>query len=146
MSNQLQVKRSGVTTVTYGRVNAFRLRVDVTAPPGSTMDPNVFIFLQRPVNPYNDTETSDFHAIASPADIAEFPVGGPREGTEFPFFRLDYVELDFRATSLLERTWLTIVADIDNLLKVMNRLAVLTPIETVTLGESAEGSESSESA
>lgn len=131
---RLLITRKEVTKVNYQYLGAFRLRIEVTDPSSSGADPNVFIYNQRPINPYDQTVEADFLAVASPVDMAEYPAGEPRDGTEFPFFRLDYVELDFRSTAYVEKAWGLIVAEVSNLLAALNRLEALEVTEELWVG------------
>lgn len=145
---RLLLTRSEVQNVNYAELGAFRLRVDATDPSDSGADPNVFLFLRRPANTYDGSVLDDFHAVASPVDMAEYPAGEPRDGTAYPFFRASSVELDFRATSQAEEAWLLIVADVSNLLSALNRLDALTATQEVWVGAAHVdgGSQSSDSA
>lgn len=134
MARRLKLTKSQLTEVNYQYLGAFRLRVTASDPTDSGADPYVFLYNARPVNPYDDTVTADFMAIASPGDLAEYPVGEPDANTTYPFFRLDYVELDFRSTEQAERAWLLIVAEVDTLMKALDRMEQLVPTDEVWVG------------
>lgn len=138
MPRRLKLSRSQVVGVDYRSLGAFRLRVDVSDPSDSGADPYVFLLLRRPQNPYGDQPPDDFHAVASPADMAEYPVNSPRDGTAYPFYRSDHVELDFRASSQAEEVWLAIVAEVGNLLAALDRLDVLEVSAEVWVGAPAD--------
>jgi hypothetical protein len=134
MARRLKLTKYQVTEVNYQFLGAFRLRVEVTDPTDSGADPYVFVYNRRPVNPYNQEVTDDFHAVASPGDLAEYPVGEPNGQTAYPFFRLDYVELDFRSTEQAERVWQLIVAEVDVLMKSLDRMETLVPTDETWVG------------
>lgn len=134
MARRLKLTKLQVTEVNYQFLGAFRLRVEATDPIDSGADPYVFLYNRRPLNPYTETQDDDFHAIASPGDLAEYPVGEPNGLTTYPFFRLDYVELDFRSTEQAEATWLLIVAEVDALMKALDRMETLVPTDEVWVG------------
>lgn len=138
MGRQLKIVKSQLTEVSFDRLGAFRLRVDVSDPEGTGTDPNVFLYNLLPVNPYNQTRSADFMAVASPVDLEEYPVGQPDDRTAFPIFRLNCVELDFRSTEQAEETWSSIVAEIDTLIKTLNRMDVLVPVVELRLGDVLE--------
>jgi len=142
MARRLKLSRQRLTHVDYLYLGAFRLRVEVSDPTDSGADPFVFIYNRRPLNPYTGTADDDFMAIASVPDLAEYPVGEPRDGTAYPFFRLNYVELDFRATSQAEEVWLLIVQEIDNLLKALDRMERLEVTEETWVGAALEDGDS----
>lgn len=142
---RLRLTRSQVVDVNYKALGAYRLRVDVSDPDETGADPNVFLYLRRPVNPHNSDQDDDCHAVASPADMAEYPVGGPRDGTAYPFYRLDYFEIDLRSTTQVERVYAAVIAQVSNLVDALNRLDVLTQTDEVWIGATAEPASSSSS-
>ena len=131
---RLLLTRSELQNVNYYWLSAFRLRVDVSDPSDSGADPNVFLYLQRPVNPYDGSVDSDFHAVAGPVDMAEYPVGEPRDGTAYPFFRLPYIELDFRSTEVVEKIWALLILEVGQLLNALNRMDQLVQTEQLWVG------------
>lgn len=144
MGRRLKLTKSQLTEVNFDFLGAFRLRVDVTDPTDSGADTHVFLYNLRPTNPYDETQTADFMAIASPGDLAEYPAGQPNSNTTYPLFRLDYVELDFRSTEQADETWALIVAEVSALLKALDRMELLVPVAEVWVGDEMEsgGSES----
>ncbi len=150
MARRLKLTRQQLVEVNYQYLGAFRLRVDVTDPSDSGADTHVFLYNARPVNPYDGSQDADFLAVASPGDLAEYPRGEPNAQTTYPFFRLDYVELDFRATSQAEEVWLLIVAEVDQLLRALDRMESLVVTEETWVGSepdagSSDSNSSSES-
>lgn len=135
MGRRLKIVKSQLNEVNFDLLGAFRLRVDVTDPTESGADPYVFLYNMRPVNPYDGSQIADFMAIASPGDLAEYPIGEPNTHTTYPIFRLNYVELDFRATSQADETWLLIVSEITTLLQSMDRMTQLVPVAEVWVGD-----------
>jgi hypothetical protein len=131
---RLKLTRSNLTQVLYQYLGAYRLRVDVSDPDNTGADPYVFLYLRRPVNPYNNEVLDDFHAVVSPVDLAEYPVGEPDASTTYPFFRTNFIELDFRATSQALQTWVLIVTEINNLLLSLDRMDQLVVTEETYVG------------
>lgn len=152
-TRRLLLQRYGLTNVNFLYLGAYRLKIVASDAENTGADPNIFLFLRR----LPDTDTGvvydDFHALASPADMAEYPIGEPSDQTTYPFFRYHTLILDFRATALAEKSWQTIVKEVDVLLKSLDRLDQLVEVETVTVGTpsdagnsaSSTGSESSQS-
>jgi hypothetical protein len=140
---RLRLTRKAVTQVLYQHLGAYRLRIEVSDPENTGADPYVFLYLRRPVNPYNQEVLDDFHAVASPVDLAEYPVGEPNALTTYPFYRLDFIELDFRSTDQATDTWVLIVAEVDALLKALDRLEALEIVAEVTVGNPADTGNSS---
>lgn len=120
-----------MTNVNYQWAGAFRLRVEASDPTGSGADPNVFVYRRDPVNPYTGEANDTFFAVASPVDLAEYPVGDPDPDAQFPFFRLDYVELDFRAVSQAREVWELVREGVCNLLAALEKLEQLQAVEEV---------------
>lgn len=139
MARRLKLTRSQLVEVNYQYLGAFRLRVEVSDPSGSGADPYVFLYNRRPLDPYTNTADDDFMAIASPGDMAEYPVGQPRAGTTYPFFRTNVVELDFRATEQAEETWALIVLEVGNLCKILDRMDQLVPTAELWVGAPLDG-------
>lgn len=134
-SRQLKLKRFELENVNYLYLGAFRLRVEASDPNDTGADPNVFLYQRDPANPYNGEVADLWLGIASVVDLAEYPVGEPNTETTYPFFRLDYVEIDLRATALAEDTWLIIISEVDNLLKILDRMELLVPTSEVYVGD-----------
>lgn len=135
---RLKLVRKAVTQVNYQFLGAYRLRIEVSDPDNTGADPNVFLFLRRPINPYNQEVLDDFHAVASPVDLAEYPVGEPNALTTYPFYRIDFIELDFRSTAQANETWTLIVAEVDSLLRALDRLDTLEVVEETFVGADAD--------
>lgn len=148
MAYKLKLTRSELQNVDYQYLGAFRLRIDVADRDNSGTDPNVFIYRRDPVNPYSGLANDTFFAVCSPPDMSEFPVGEPDPNKPFPFFRLNYVEVDLRSTTLVERVWAIIVREIDQLLQGLTRMEQLVVVQEVdvgpltTTGDSESASES----
>ena len=126
---------SATLTVQYNRSTSdeslygFSLQVVVTAASG--MPPEVFIF-QRGAAPApfpNASVVDYFVCIADPVDLQEIPAIAPDLNQEMPYYRLNSVTLVFRDTDELEFTQNQIKGDLQNLVKSVNAMAVLTPQE-----------------
>lgn len=144
MARRLKLTKKQLTEVNFQYLGAFRLRIEVSDPTDSGADPHIFLYNQRPLNPYDETRLADFMAVASPGDLVEYPVGEPNDSTTYPIFRLDYAELDFRSTEQAEKVWLLIVAEADTLMKALDRMEQLVPTDEVWVGAAPDsgGSES----
>jgi hypothetical protein len=142
MTRCLKLVKSNVTNVNFMWLGAYRLRVDVSDPANSGTDPNVFIYQRNLPNPYDGTTTDVWLGICSPVDMAEYPVGEPNPETAYPFYRMNWIEIDLRATSQAQESWLLIIQEVNNLLLAMDRLEQLVPTEEVTVGTCPANSES----
>lgn len=134
MARQLKLTRSGLALVEYQWAGAFRMRIDASDPNATGADPAVFLYRQDPINPYTNTASAVFFAVASIADIAEYPVGEPNEALAFPFFRLDYIELDFRTTSQALEVWQIIISEVASLLAALDRMDELVELDIAYVG------------
>lgn len=134
MAHRLRITKKQLTEINFEYLGAFRLRVEVDDPSNSGTDPNVFVYNRRPMDAFNQGIADVFFAIASPGDLAEYPIGEPISTTTFPFYRLNYVELDFRATKLAEEVWLTIVQEINTLMQILDRMEQLVPVAEIWVG------------
>jgi hypothetical protein len=120
--------------VEYQFFGAMRVRVEVSS--AVDFDPNIFVYRQDMATPYTPdaSPTDTFQTVASPADMAEYPIDGPDPFKAFPFFRQKWVELDFRSTLLAEQFWHTVVQEAAVLLHAFNKLEELQIQEVVTIG------------
>lgn len=146
MAGRLTLTKYQVANVSYLTLGAYRLRVEASDPRSSGADPNVFLYQQRPPNPYNGEVLSDYLGVAGPVDMTEYPVGVPREGTTFPIFRLDFFEIDLRGVDQAREAWLIAVEEVSRLLTAFDALERLEPETSVELGTPEGGSSSSSSA
>ena len=104
--------RKGITgTYVEGRTQGYLLQLEVTETVG--VDPYLFVF-QR----INDND--EFSNVASPADLEEYPVGEPDDGS--PFFRLHEASLVFRNLTQLEKSVEDVEKDIEGLVETLNQL------------------------
>ena len=144
-SRRLRLRRFAVTNVNFQFLGAYRLKVVVDDPEDSGADPNVFLFLRRPPDPVTGAVLDDFHAITSPADLAEYPEGQPSDTTTYPFFRRNEIVLDFRNVSLADQVWLTVLREVGVLQRALDVLDELVQVDEVMVGEPAGAGGSSSS-
>lgn len=145
MARRLKLTKFGVTQINYQWAGAYRLRVEASDPSGAGNDPYVFLHRRDPVNPYAGTADDVFFAVASPADIAEYPVGAPDGLTAYPIFRLNSFEIDLRALALVDEVWTVVKNEVSNLLVAMDRLEELEVEEETWVGDAPEDSDSDSS-
>lgn len=146
MANRgLKLERFGLRHVNYQHLGAHRLRIEVTDPCNTGADVNVFLYLRLPPNPDTGAMLDEFHAVASPVDMSEYPALEPDGRTTHPFYRTSVVELDFRTTELADYAWSSIVAQIGVLLDALDRFDRLVPTVSVNIGSCDEGGGSSNS-
>lgn len=131
MTRRICLTRSATTTTSNTNYGTYRLRVDVTAVQGPDLDTNIFVYRRNPPSPYTTLSTDTFEAIAGPSQLANIPAGTPNPDLSWPYFRLNYIELDVASTAEADNIWAEIQADAKNLLEAMNRLEQLQVIQTV---------------
>ena len=142
---RLTLQRYELQNVNYFSLGAFRLRVEASDPHDTGADPNIFVYLRGPYSPTISGHVDTFHAVASPVDMEEYPIGEPTTETEYPFFRSSVFEIDFRAVGLAEEAWSIILSEADLLLKKLDRLEDLRPTITAEIGATDETGGSSSS-
>jgi hypothetical protein len=142
---KLKLKRFGVSNVQYSTMGTFRLRVEAMTMPGFTTDPNVFLLYRLPTNPYDGSAQDLYYGVASPVDMAEYPIGEPNNTTTYPFFRLNYIEVDLRSITLLDQLWEFIKKQISALLQAMDTLDDKLELEEEILVGEVPGGEESDS-
>jgi hypothetical protein len=112
-----------------GRTQAYRMLITVTEASG--IDPNLFMY--QVVN-----DTAEFSNVTSPLDLETYPVGTPEE--DVPFYRVAQVDLICANPVTLDDTWNMILADINELIRTITKLATmesevltLTGVDTIEL-------------
>lgn len=142
---RLVVTRTASTQYTRGFLQGVKYTVTVDAAEGIT--PKIFVFLQMPgpTDESDDTSDREFHNVASPDDIEDYPEDTPLIGGNRPYFRLNTVELRFRSVSMAEDTWIAMQQDIRALLQAWEDSEILGSSETVIFGSESSSSSSSSS-
>jgi hypothetical protein len=126
---RIKLVRSNSAVVHSQNYGAYRIRIDATEAQGPDIDKNVFIYKRMPPSPYNAQTTDVFEAIAGPPQLASFPVGDPNPDSNWPYYRLDYVELDVASSEQAESIWQEIKAEVAVLIQAMDRLDQLSITE-----------------
>jgi hypothetical protein len=145
MPRRLKLTKYNVPNVNYQYLGAYRLRVEATDPLNTGADPHVFMSTcGRRITRTAARTTTSTRSPARPT-WPTTPVGAPTTGTPYPFFRLDYVELDFRSVSDANEALEVIVREVNALLLSLAILDKLVPAEEFWVGEPAEAAGSSSS-
>ena len=147
MAYRIQLTRYGVENINWLYFGAYRMRVEVTAVEGAGLDRSIFIYRRVPISPYTGVNYDDFCAVAGPAQMADVPIGEPDANRYWPFYRLDYVELDFTSPQLAEEVWNTIKNEARILCEGMGRYSQLAVADVTWVPDSPPaGPDQSESA
>jgi hypothetical protein len=102
MERGLRLQRSEMTRRNTVGLGVFRVRWDIVDV--LNMPAEVFLYRRRPPHPKDPTPVDDFMTVCSAPDLADYPAAEPTLETDLPFFRLNYVEMDFRAVSEADST------------------------------------------
>ncbi len=131
MTRRICLTRSATTTTEQVNYGTYRLRVDATLAEGADLDNNIFVYRHNAPSPYTTLPTDIFEAVAGPQQLANMPAGAADPNLSWPYYRLDYIELDVASTSQADSIWTEIKAEVQALLKAMDRLEQLQVIQTV---------------
>lgn len=141
MARGIQLRRYAIAAANHWYLHGFRLRVEVQAVAGG-MDPNVFLYRRNPPDPVTGEVSDVFQTVCSFPDMGEYPATEPSDATAFPYFRLDFVELDFRGQTNYDSAWTSIRTEVHRLVAAMDKAEDLVVVEDVWLGDSGGNSES----
>jgi hypothetical protein len=131
MSRHIRLTRYAAQTVAFNNYGAYRLRIEVTAVEGPDLDENIFIYQRNPPSAYTDLSCDTFQAVAGPPQLAATPAGEPDPDMNWPYYRLNYVELDVASTAQAEAIWNEIQAEVCALVSAMDRLTQLQAVQDV---------------
>jgi len=145
MARGLTLRRYEVENVDYVWAGAFRLRVEAVDACGG-MDARVFLWQRHPVDPNTGEERNELVTVCSPVDMSDFPAEEPDPSTTYPFFRRDWMELDYRAVSDAEEGWTAIRNAVSQLVSALDKLDILTLTIETRIGSTCEEDSASESA
>jgi hypothetical protein len=151
MPYRIQLTRYQVNNIDWKYFGAYRMRVEVTAVEGDGLDPHLFIYQQGQRSPYSGQTCDNFCAIVGPAQLADIPIGAADPQRYFPFYRLNFIELDFTAEALAMDVWRQIQEEARVLCEAMGRFTLLESAEEVwvpdipaTAREASQASENAE--
>lgn len=114
-----------------GLIGAIRLRIVADRP--VNVDPAIFVYQMLPKSPHQDEAMAVASHVASPTDMANFPINEPNPG--IPFFRLTYIDFPLNSTIECNETWERTVRNVDVLLEGLKALDALTEVSTVCIGD-----------
>ena len=131
MARHIRLTRYAAQTVAFNNYGAYRLRIEVTAVEGPDLDENIFIYQRNPPSAYTNLSCDTFQAVAGPPQLAATPAGEPDPDMNWPYYRLNYVELDVASTAQAEAIWNEIQAEVCALVNAMDRLTQLQAVQDV---------------
>jgi hypothetical protein len=134
MARALKIKKLDAgPNVNYDWLSAYRLRVEIEQ--AVDMDARVFLYRRDPINPHTGEVRDTFFTVCSPVDMEDYPPEDPDPAKQYPFFRRDWIELDFRATSQADEAYAMIVLELNALIFALNRLESLDTVEEFWVGD-----------
>jgi len=146
MERRIKLTRLQPTEVNLNNYGAYRIRIEASNPEGADLDENIFIYRTVDASPYTDANRDVFEAVAGPGQLALYPIGLADPDQGWPYYRLDYVELDVLSASQAESIWTEIKSQVGLLITSLERLEKLKTIEEVWLpGPPTDTSQSSQS-
>lgn len=146
MTRRIQLTRYAATRVQFNNYGAYRMRIEVTSVEGPDLDEFIFIYKRNPPSAYTTLSCDNFEAVAGPPQLSAYPAGEPDPDNGWPYYRLNYVELDVASTAQADSIWNEIQSEVCVLVDAMTRLTELQAVEDVWCpGPPDSGSESSES-
>jgi hypothetical protein len=136
MSNEtrsIQLRQKTIHEYVAGRTQGYKLVLEVES--AEDMDPGIFVYQcsSNPVPGRPDIE--EFSHIASPFDLANYPLDIPAAGGEY--YRKTSAELVFRSLELLEQVRTKIETDVQELIRTLNQFDSLES-ESTTVELSAD--------
>ena len=98
-------------------------------------DDSIFRYERIPGVPPTVPDNDVLNGVCSPADLEELPIGAPNPTSQQPtFFRLNTVDMVFRAASHADDAALDIQEDVKRLVLSLNFLDSLAAPTTITIG------------
>jgi hypothetical protein len=122
---RIKLERSAPQKVNFDKYSAYRMRIDVTEVEGEDLDQYIFIYQRRQASPYTGDNCDPFCAVAGPQQLADIPPVEPDQDRHWPFYRLDYVELDFPSTTQAFQAWELIKLETCILVEAMGKFTQL---------------------
>ncbi len=138
MARFITLNPFGLTQYVQGRTQGWRLRIEIGD--RENIPAEIFVYQRKPLPPSAGAFTDDFVNIASPADLEEYPVNEPAGAV--PFYRLAYADIIFRSQSLADEAWNAIIADVTELIRTLDLMDNLVPMQPVVIGTQSPSSSS----
>ena len=145
MARRVRLTRYAPTVQSFNNYGAYRMRIEVTSVEGSDLDNYLFIYRKVAPSPYTTLSCDVFEAVCGPSQLATYPVVEANPDIGWPFYRLNYVELDFQSIAQADSVWDEIQEQIKTLVSSMDKLATLQAVEDTWIPSTPTSSESSES-
>jgi len=145
---RLQLVRYEPININFYYFSGWRMRIECAEAQGDDLDKYIFIWKLGEANPYTGNRLDIFQTVCGPADIADIPIGEPDPNMMWPFYRLDYLEHDFRAIAHVDEFWRLIKQEARVLTEALTKFSNLSETERLWIpsppdtGDSVSDSES----
>jgi len=144
-TRRIRLVRYEAARVNFTYLSAYRMRVEVVEVEGEDIDPYIFIYKKGVVNPYSNSAcTDEFQAVIGPSQYATIPAGEPDPNKSWPYYRLNYFEVDFMSEAQAMRVWEVVKREVCILVEAMGKLTQLEQVEEAWCPDEP-GDESTES-
>jgi hypothetical protein len=125
-------------------IDGVRLRIE--ASDAEDMPNKIFAYLLMPMKPSTLERVGNFDHVCSPVDLEEYPEDEPLANVEPAFFRLDYIDIEVRSQTELDKWLQDITADVDSLKASLDIMDDVELVREIWIGPPpAESSSSSDS-
>ncbi len=137
MARAVKLTRLAADTSTYNNYGAYRLRIEVAEVSGADLDEYLFIYRAIAPSAYTGQNCDVFEAVAGPSQLAAYPAGAANPDQGWPYYRLNYVELDVISATQADSIWKEIQKQVCVLVAAMDKLDNLQVVEHAWCPESA---------
>jgi hypothetical protein len=119
---RIKLTKYAANPVKFNNYGAYRLRIEVNEVEGADLDKYIFIYKRNQPSPYTSLSTDSFEAVAGPPQLADIPAGEPNPDMSWPYYRLNYIELDIASATQADSIWEEINRQVCVLVEAMNAL------------------------
>jgi hypothetical protein len=123
MTHKIKLIVESPTRVAFKGRDSFRIRV--TASSGVNMPEEIFGHQKTLVDPYTEETQDEFVFVCSPYDLSIYPANVPDEEQSPAFFRKSTVDILVPGIDMAEEVITSISEQVDELVKLLNRLDTL---------------------
>ena len=140
----LKLRRYAIANANHWSLHGFRLRIDVAETIGDVPG-EIFVYRSHPIDPNTgQAPRPDWLSVASFVDLSTYPAGAPDPATDYPFFRLNFIEVDVRSLAIYNQVWLEVQSSVANLINALNLADNLVVAEETWIGDPTGASEQSQ--
>jgi hypothetical protein len=127
ITHGIQLRRSIASNDT-GVYTACRMKVEVVSTCNVT--PYIFVYETEVVEGALQLKKGTFKNVATPADLTEIPINIPSTSG---LYRSNEIDLIFRASSVMDVVWATLLVDVNTLVTAITNKDTLLEEETIVI-------------